>query len=157
MPEFDLAKETRCIEIFEPEMTKELFTLFVLLAVPLTGLASISPTTTDNQVIAGGGYSIDDKTFGSWSFSSSASGGATLVQASTVAYKPLPTSNNPVTVVDVIKDLDLTGGTKGTAVVTAVENQFSEATVPESGTLALVGIGAICLGRFLRQRLSSNS
>jgi hypothetical protein len=251
MPEFDLAKETRYIEILEPEMTKELFTLFVLLAVPLAGLAGVCPTTTDNQVIAGGDCSITDKTFGSWSFPSSASGGATQVQASAVAFDPLPTPNNPgvsfsfgfgagigqvqdetfgftvtvphgaapiadihllmlgaaftgtgsasiaeivclgdlfangcaagkvvslstfdnstlvmlsdsikfapVTVVDVIKDLELTGGTKGTAVVSAVEYQFSEDAVPESGTLALVGIGVICLGGFLRQRLSSNS
>ena len=76
-------------------MTKGLFTSLVLLAVPLCGLASICPTTTYDQVIAGGDCSIADKTFGSWSFSSSASGGATLVQASTVVYKPLPTPNNP--------------------------------------------------------------
>jgi hypothetical protein len=61
----------------------------------------------------------------------------------------------PVTVVDVIKDLQLTGGNQGTAVVSAVENQFSEDAVPESGTLALVGIGVICLGGFLRQRFGS--
>jgi hypothetical protein len=232
-------------------MTKELLTLFVLLAVPLSGLASVCPATTYDQVIAGGDCSIADKTFGSWSFSSSSSGGATLVQASTVAYKPLPTPNNPgvlfsfgfgagigqvqdetfgftvtvppgaapitdihllmlgaaftgtgsasiaesvclgdlfvngcaagkvvslstfdnstlvtlsdsitfapVTVVDVIKDLELTGGTDGTAVVSVMENQFSEDTTPESGTLALVGIGVICLGGFLRRRFGADS
>ena len=232
-------------------MRKLLFMLFVLPAATVAGLASVCPTTTYDQVIAGGDCSIADKTFGSWSFSSSASGGATLVQASTIAYKPLPTLNNPgvlfsfgfaagigqvqdetfgftvtvpsgaapitdihllmlgaafsgtgsasiaesvclgdlfadgcaagkivglstfdnstlvmlsdsitfapVTVVDVIKDLQLTGGTYGTAVVSVMENQFSEGTIPESGTLAFVGIGVLCLGGLLRRRLGSGS
>jgi len=232
-------------------MTKELFTLFVLLAVPLAGLASICPVTTYDQVIADGDCSIVNKTFGSWSFTSSPSGGATLVQASTIAYEPLPTPSNPgvlfsfgfgagfgqvqdetfgftvtvppgaapitdihllmlgaaftgtgsasiaesvclgdllangcaagkivglstfdnstqvmlsdgitfapVMVVDVIKDLELTGGTHGTVVVSVIENRFLKGTIPESGTLALVGIGVMCLGGFLRRRLGSGS
>jgi len=232
-------------------MTKEVFTLFALLAVPVAGLASVCPPTTYDHVIAGGDCSIANKTFGSWSFSSSASGGAVLVQASSVAYKPLPTPSSPgvlyffglgagigqvqdetlgftvtvpsgaapitdihllvlgaafsgtgsasiaesvclgdlvangcaagkivglstfdnstlvmlsdsitfapVTVVDVIKDLELTGGTYGTAVVSVMENQFSEGTIPESGTLAFVGIGVLCLGGLLRRRLGSGS
>jgi hypothetical protein len=55
----------------------------------------------------------------------------------------------PVTVVEVVKDLELGGGTDGTAVVSAVENYFSE-SIPEPGTLGLVGIGALGLGSLLR-------
>lgn len=60
-------------------MRKELFTLFAVLAIPVAGLASVCPPTTYDQVIAGGDCSIVNKIFGSWSFTSSASGGATLV------------------------------------------------------------------------------
>lgn len=230
-------------------MMKRLSVIFALLAIPIAGFASACPTTTYDQIISGGDCSIADKTFGSWSFLSSATGGSVKVDAGDVAYSPLTAANNPgvlfsfgfgvgsnqvqdetfsftvtvpignapitdlhllmlgagftgtgsasiaetaclgdlfangcangtvvqlttfdnstlvkltdsitfapVTLVDVVKDLELTGGPNGTAVVSAVENQFSEGstTTPEPGTLGLLGIGVVGLGAILRRRL----
>jgi hypothetical protein len=230
-------------------MKTKLLVVFALLAVPITVLASPCPTTTYDQIISGGACTIADKTFGNWFYTSSATGGATKVNAGDIAFTPLPTANNPgvlfsfgfgvgpnqvqdetfaftvtvptgkapitdlhllmlgagftgtgsasiaesaclgdlfsdgcahgtvislttfdnstqtklsdtatfapVTVIDVIKDLELTGGTDGTAVVSAVENHFSEGQTPEPGTLGLVGVGVVSLGVILRRRLQN--
>jgi len=53
--------------------------------------------------------------------------------------------------VDVMKDILLSAGDSGTAVLSGVENLFSE--VPEPGSLAVLGSGLFCLGSLLGKRL----
>jgi PEP-CTERM motif len=216
-------------------MTNELFMLFVLLAAPLAGLATVWPTTNYLPVIADGGSSIANKILGNWSFSSSSNGcaiqeprilfsygfGAGIGQVEDKSYgfivivpsRAAPIADDylvmlgavfsgtgsasiaesvwmgclfgnvygvgkfvrlfrfdnstlvmlsdsitfaPVTVDRVIKDLEETGDTDITVGASAMKNQFSGGTTPEPGTLALLGIGVICLGGFLRWRLGSN-
>jgi hypothetical protein len=57
-----------------------------------------------------------------------------------------------VSVVDVVKDVELSGGANGSAaVVSGVQNQFSE--VPEPGSLMLFGSGVVCLADVLRRKM----
>jgi len=53
--------------------------------------------------------------------------------------------------VDVEKDILLAGGDNGTAVLSGVENLFSE--IPEPGSLATLGSGLLCLAGLLGRRL----
>jgi hypothetical protein len=56
----------------------------------------------------------------------------------------------PVSVVDVMKDIELVGGSNGSAaLVSGVQNQFSE--VPEPGSLVLFGSGIAGLAGVLRR------
>jgi hypothetical protein len=61
-----------------------------------------------------------------------------------------------VTEIDVMKDIELLGGTDGSAaLLSGVENQFSETTTtPEPGSLVLFGSGIVCLAGALRRKLS---
>ncbi len=60
-------------------------------------------------------------------------------------------SFDPVSVVDVVKDITLLGGSNGSAaLVSGVQNQFSE--VPEPGSLMLLGSGIAGLAGVLRRR-----
>ncbi len=56
-----------------------------------------------------------------------------------------------VSEVDVMKDIMLKGGDNGSAVLSGVENQFSE--IPEPASLAILGSGLIGMGGLLRKRL----
>jgi len=57
---------------------------------------------------------------------------------------------SPVSVVDVVKDITLLGGSNGSAaLVSGVQNQFSE--VPEPGSLVLFGSGIAGLAGVLRR------
>jgi hypothetical protein len=56
-----------------------------------------------------------------------------------------------VSEVDVMKDIMLKGGDNGSAVISGVENQFSE--IPEPASLAVLGSGLIGMGGLLRKRL----
>ena len=59
-------------------------------------------------------------------------------------------SFGPVRVVDVVKDITLLGGANGSAaLVSGVQNQFSE--VPEPGSIMLFGSGIGCLAGALRR------
>ncbi len=61
-------------------------------------------------------------------------------------------SFSPVSVVDVVKDIELVGGSNGSAaLVSGVQNQFSE--VPEPGSMVLLGTGALGLAGVLRRKL----
>jgi hypothetical protein len=53
--------------------------------------------------------------------------------------------------VDVIKDIELNGGTHGFAFLSDVEQRFSE-TTPEPGSLVLFGSGVLGLGSLLRRK-----
>jgi len=76
----------------------------------------------------------------------------TLLNGSTSILHASVTFNNPVSIVDVEKDIELIGGGNGSAtLVSGVENQFSE--VPEPGSLMLLGSGAVGLAGVLRRRL----
>jgi len=57
-----------------------------------------------------------------------------------------------VSEVDVMKDVLLSGGDGGTAVLSGIENQFSE--VPEPGSLSVLGGGLITMGWLVRRKLS---
>jgi len=62
-------------------------------------------------------------------------------------------SFGPVSIVDVVKDIELDGGANGSAaLVSGVENQFSE--VPEPGSLMLLGSGVVGVAGMLRRRIS---
>jgi hypothetical protein len=62
-------------------------------------------------------------------------------------------SFGPVSVVDVMKDIELVGGSNGSAaLVSGVQNQFSE--VPEPGSLVLFGSGIVGLAGVLRRWVS---
>jgi hypothetical protein len=57
-----------------------------------------------------------------------------------------------VKVVDVVKDIELLGGSDGSAsLLSGVQNQFSE--VPEPGSMLLMGTGALGLAGVLRRKL----
>jgi hypothetical protein len=58
--------------------------------------------------------------------------------------------------VDISKDLMVQAGTNGSAEVSVVTDQFSEgtSTVPEPGTLSLLGVGAAALFGLARRKLS---
>jgi hypothetical protein len=61
-------------------------------------------------------------------------------------------SFGPVSVVDVVKDIELLGGSNGSAaLVSGVGNQFSE--VPEPGSLVLFGSGIVGLAGMIRRRV----
>jgi PEP-CTERM motif len=58
----------------------------------------------------------------------------------------------PVTEVDVVKDLSVSGGANGTAFVSGLENQFSE--TPEPGTLGMLALGIVGVMGGLRRKLN---
>ena len=58
-----------------------------------------------------------------------------------------------VHVVDVEKDIQLTGGDRGFAVLSGVENQILETPVPEPGSLATLASGLIAMAGLLGRRL----
>ncbi len=133
-------------------MTKELFT-FVLLSIPLAGLASVRPASTYDQA---GASNIAENVCPGDLFGNGCGAGKFIrfvtYDNNTLAMLSSSIPNAPATIVGVTRYSELTGGTYGAAIVSAMENQPSESTVPESGTLALVGIGMICLGGLLRHR-----
>jgi hypothetical protein len=61
-----------------------------------------------------------------------------------------------VSLVDVSKDLTVQAGTNGAAEVSEFTDQFSEGTasVPEPGTLSMLGLGAVALAGFARRKLN---
>ena len=70
----------------------------VLLGTSMLAVASpcpIIPTTYDNYLVSGLSCTIDDKTFSNFSYSASASGGASTIPPSGVAVVPVTTLNNP--------------------------------------------------------------
>jgi hypothetical protein len=76
----------------------------------------------------------------------------TILNSSTSKLVDSVNFANPVSVVDVVKDVTLLGGANGSAAVASgVQNQFSE--VPEPGSLMLFGSGIVCLADVLRRRM----
>jgi len=74
----------------------------------------------------------------------------TILNSGTSLLHASVTFNNPVSIVDVRKDIELLGGTNGSAaLVSGVENQFSE--VPEPGSLVLFGSGIVGLAGVVRR------
>jgi len=74
----------------------------------------------------------------------------TLLNSNTSILIANVTFDNPVSVVDVVKDITLLGGSDGSAaLVSGVQNQFSE--VPEPGSLMLFGSGIAGLAGVLRR------
>jgi hypothetical protein len=74
----------------------------------------------------------------------------TILNSSTSILIANVTFDNPVSIVDVRKDIELLGGTNGSAaLVSGVQNQFSE--VPEPGSLMLFGSGIAGLAGVLRR------
>jgi len=60
-----------------------------------------------------------------------------------------------VSEVDVMKDIELLGGTDGSAaLLSGVQNQFSEGTTPEPSSLLLFGSGALGLAALVRRKLN---
>jgi hypothetical protein len=61
-----------------------------------------------------------------------------------------------VTEVSVSKDLEVQAGTNGSASVSVLTDQFSEgsATVPEPGTLSMLGLGGLALVGFARRKMN---
>jgi len=57
-----------------------------------------------------------------------------------------------VSTVDVMKDVLLSGGDSGSAVLSGVENQFSE---PEPSTLSVLGASLLIMGGLVRRRLGA--
>ena len=81
--------------------------------------------------------------------------GGTIVTLSTVDNSTLVKLSDhitfaPVRVIDVVKDLELFGGPSGSAFVSGVENQFSEA--PEPSSLVMLGTGIVGLAGILRRK-----
>jgi hypothetical protein len=75
----------------------------------------------------------------------------TLLNSSTSILHDSATFN-PVSIVDVIKDIELVGGGNGSAaLVSGVQNQFSE--VPEPGSLVLLGSGILGLAGVVRRKI----
>jgi hypothetical protein len=58
--------------------------------------------------------------------------------------------------IDVKDSIELLGGSNGFAVLSGVQNTFSQGTgtVPEPGSMVLFGSGALCLAGVLRRRLN---
>ncbi|MGA2905930.1 MAG: PEP-CTERM sorting domain-containing protein [Candidatus Korobacteraceae bacterium] len=57
--------------------------------------------------------------------------------------------------VSVEKDLLVSAGTNGSAEVSVITDQFSESsTVPEPGTLSMMGLGVVALAGFVRRKLN---
>lgn len=74
----------------------------------------------------------------------------TILNSGTSILTAHVTFDNPVSVVDVRKDIELLGGSNGSAaLVSGVQNQFSE--VPEPGSLMLFGSGVAGLAGVLRR------
>ena len=55
--------------------------------------------------------------------------------------------------IDLSKDITVQAGTNGNASLSLVTNQFSEAPVPEPGTLSMLGLGVIAVAGFARRKL----
>jgi hypothetical protein len=55
--------------------------------------------------------------------------------------------------IDLSKDITVQAGTNGSASLSLVTNQFSEAQTPEPGTLSMFGLGVIAIGSFVRRKL----
>jgi hypothetical protein len=76
----------------------------------------------------------------------------TILNAGTSKLFASVTFAQPVKVVDVVKDIELLGGSDGSAsLLSGVQNQFSE--VPEPGSMVLLGTGALGLAGVLRRKL----
>jgi hypothetical protein len=58
--------------------------------------------------------------------------------------------------ISIEKDLLITAGTDGSAQVSIISDQFSESssTVPEPGTLSMMGIGVVGLAGFVRRKMN---
>jgi hypothetical protein len=63
---------------------------------------------------------------------------------------------SPVSLISVDKDVEIQAGTNGNASLSLVTDQFSEggATVPEPGTLSMLGAGVLALVGFTRRNLN---
>ena len=61
-----------------------------------------------------------------------------------------------VTEISVSKDLEIQAGTNGSASVSVLTDQFIEgsSTVPEPGTLSMLGGGALALAGFARRKMN---
>ena len=61
-----------------------------------------------------------------------------------------------VTEISVSKDLEIQAGTNGSASVSVLTDQFIEgsSTVPEPGTLSMLGAGALALASFARRKMN---
>jgi hypothetical protein len=57
-----------------------------------------------------------------------------------------------VSEVDLQEGITLQAGTNGTASLSLVTNQFSEAPVPEPGTLSMLGLGVLAVAGFARRK-----
>lgn len=62
----------------------------------------------------------------------------------------------PTTLVSVAKDVEIQAGTNGNASLSVLTDQFSEGgtTVPEPGTLSMLGVGAVAIAGFVRRKMS---
>jgi len=74
----------------------------------------------------------------------------TILNSGTSILTAHATFDDPVSILDVRKDIELLGGSDGSAaLVSGVQNQFSE--VPEPGSLVLFGSGIVGLAGVLRR------